>query len=225
MKKLIVVLAIIMIGISAPVKQAHSQIPIIDIIKAGVKKVIKAMDLQIQRQQNKVIWMQNAQKTLENSMSKLKLDEISGWVDKQKNLYKDYYDELAKVKSMISLYRRVREITQKQIDMVGQYKRAWNLFKNDKHFTAAEVDYMAKVYTGIIDESIKNLEQIALVINSFSTTMSDAKRLELINTASDKLDENYFDMTRFNNQNTMVIIQRAKSQSEIDMVRKLYGIQ
>ena len=72
---------------------------ILEIIKAGVKKVIKAVDLKIQRLQNKTIWLQNAQKTLENTLSKLKLDEISDWTKRQKTLYKDYFDELAKVKS------------------------------------------------------------------------------------------------------------------------------
>ncbi|MEP0711380.1 hypothetical protein [Algoriphagus sp.] len=69
--------------------QAAAAIPIVEIIKAAVKKVIVAVDLQIQRQQNKVIWLQNAQKVLENTMSKLKLDEISSWTEKQRELYKN----------------------------------------------------------------------------------------------------------------------------------------
>ena len=46
--------------------------------------MIIAVDLQVQRIQNKTIWLQNAQKTLENEMSKLKLDEITDWVQKNK---------------------------------------------------------------------------------------------------------------------------------------------
>src|SRR5450759_1785832 len=72
---------------------------ILEIIKAGVKKVIKAVDLKIQRLQNKTIWLQNAQKTLENKMSELKLTQIGDWVQKQKTLYADYFDELWKVKN------------------------------------------------------------------------------------------------------------------------------
>ena len=67
--------------------ELHAQIPILDIIKQGITKVIVAVDLKIQRLQNKTIWLQNAQKTLENSMSKLHLDEISDWVERQRNLY------------------------------------------------------------------------------------------------------------------------------------------
>ena len=56
-----------------PLQKLEAQIDIATIIKAAVKKVIKAVDLQIQRFQNKTIWLQNVQKSLENAMSKTKL--------------------------------------------------------------------------------------------------------------------------------------------------------
>lgn len=179
----------------------------------------------IQRQQNKVIWLQNAQKTLENTMSKLKLDEITDWVDKQKTLYKDYYEELQKVKAIISYYRRIKEITEKQVRLVEEYKRAWGLFKQDKHFTADELSYMGSVYSGILDESVKNLDQIFIVINSFQMQMSDAKRLEIINAAADRINVNYNDLKMFNQQGIIISLQRAKAQNDVDVVKKLYGLQ
>lgn len=208
-----------------PASQLSAQpAAILEIIKAGVKKVIKAVDLKIQRLQNKTIWLQNAQKTLENTLSKLKLDEISDWTERQKTLYKDYFEELAKVKSIISYYQRIREISQKQVRLVEEYQRAWNLFKQDKYFTSDELGYMAKVYSGILDESAKNFDQISLVIKSFTTTMSDAKRLEIINAAADDVDANYYDLTRFNKQNMMLSLQRAKENNDVDVVKKLYGL-
>lgn len=225
MKKLLVFLSFVLIGTIVPINKALAQDPITLIIKEGIKKVIKAVDLQIQRNQNKVIWLQNAQKTLENTMSKLKLDEITDWVDKQKTLYKDYYEELQKVKAVISYYKRIKEITEKQVRLVEEYKRAWGLFKQDKHFTADELSYMGSVYSGIIDESVKNLNQIFIVINSFQTQMSDAKRLEIINAAADRIDVNYNDLKMFNQQGVIISLQRAKAQNDVDVVKKLYGLQ
>lgn len=218
---------LILVGIASmtPTYQAKAQIPIAEIIKAAVVKVIKAVDLKIQRLQNKTIWLQNAQKTLENTMSKLKLDEITNWVEKQKQLYKDYYEELQKVKAIISYYKRIKEITEKQVRLVEEYKRAWGLFKQDNHFSAGELSYMSKVYSGILDESVKNLDQIFVVINSFQTQMSDAKRLEIINAAADRIDGNYNDLKTFNQQGIVISLQRAKSQNDVDVVKKLYGIQ
>lgn len=207
----------------APTKQSHAVVWVV--VKAAIKKVIKAIDLQIQRLQNKTIWLQNAQKTLENTLSKLKLDEISDWTKKQKDQYQKYYEELAKVKSIISYYQRIRDITKKQVRFVDEYKRSWSLIKQDMHFTADEIVYMEKVYSGILDESLKNIDQISLIIKSFTTTMTDAKRLELINNAADQVDTNYSDLVQFNRQNTLLSLQRAKTETEVETVKKLYGLQ
>jgi hypothetical protein len=204
----------------APVK-SHAQIVI---IKEILIKVIKAIDLAIQKQQNKVIWLQNAQKTLENTMSKLKLDQITDWVNKQKELYQDYYDDLKKVKDVITYYQRIKTISQKQVQLVEAYKRAFNLFRSDNHFTLEEIAYMEKVYSGILDASVKNLDQVYMVISSFTTTMTDEARLAIINKAADALDKNYRDLTQFNTQNKILSLHRSKDQQEVDIVRALYGI-
>ncbi|OKS85688.1 conjugal transfer protein TraI [Mucilaginibacter polytrichastri] len=223
MKKYIrILLLALLVWLAAPAPQANAQV--IEIVTGAIKKVIKAMDLQVQRLQNKTIWLQNAQKTLENALSKLKLDEIADWSEKQKEQYRKYYEELAKVKAIISYYQRIRDITQKQVRLVREYQQAWNLLRQDGHFTADEIDYMSKVYSGILEESLKNIDQITLVVQSFTTTMSDAKRLEIINEAADRVDENYSDLTRFNRQNAVLSLQRAKDLNEAQTVKKLYGL-
>jgi len=211
--------------ISTPARPATvAAIPILEIVKAVAKKVIKAIDLRIQKLQNKTIWLQNAQKKIENVLSKLKLDEISDWTEKQKELYRNYYEELAKVKSIITYYQRIKDISAKQIRLVDEYERAWNLFQKDAHFKASELDYMQSVYSGILDESLKNIDQIFLVLDSFTTQMSDAKRLEIINAAADQIDANYDDLTLFNRQNILLSLQRAKTEHDVKSVKQFYGI-
>ena len=224
MKRAMVMCVLIGCLLILPMEKSEAQIPVLEIIKEGVKKVIKAVDLKIQRLQNKTIWLQNAQKTLENKMQELKLGEISGWVEKQRKLYADYYEELWKVKSAIAYYQKVEDIIEKQVQLVNEYKQAYALFKQDKHFTIDDIDYMGKIYLGIMDESLKNLDQLYLVINSFATQMSDAKRLELINNAGNNIEQNLTDLRRFNNQNVRLSLQRAKDQLEIDAVKALYGL-
>jgi hypothetical protein len=217
-------LVIIIFCLSAmPYQQTDAQI--IEIIKEGVKKVIMAADLEVQRIQNKTIWLQNAQKEMENVLSQTKLTEISDWVQKQKDLYGDYFNELWKVKDAIEYYHRIDDIMKKQVMLVSEYQSAYSLFKQDEHFTPDEIDYMGKVYTGIINESLKNLDQLFLVINSFTTQMADEKRMEIINNAGDAMDENYNDLKSFNSQNMMLSLQRSKDLNEVNTVKQLYGLQ
>jgi hypothetical protein len=220
-KKIITLFILIMI---LPTKDTTAQIGIAEVIKAGVKKAIKAMDLKVQRLQNKTIWLQNAQKSLENVLSKLKLDEISDWAEKQKEQYRKYYEELAQVKAIISYYQRISDVIKKQRLLLNQYNHAWRLIRQDNNFSAEEIMYMEKVYVGILDESIKNIDQIGLIIKSFATKMSDAKRFELINEAADQVDMNYGDLVQFNQQNMLLSLQRAKSEAEVLEVKQLYGL-
>ena len=226
MKTKIITCLICLLLISTPARPAEkiAALPILEIVKAVTKKVIKAIDLRIQKLQNKTIWLQNAQKKIENVLSKLKLDEISDWTKKQKDLYKGYYEELAKVKSIITYYQRIKDITKKQTRLVQEYERAWNLFKQDTHFKNNEIQYMERVYSGILEESLKNMDQIFLILDSFSTQMSDLKRLEIINEAADRIDANYDDLTLFNQENVMLSLQRAKTEADVNQVKQFYGI-
>ena len=204
--------------------KAKAQMPIAEIIKQGIKKVIVAVDLKVQRLQNKTIWLQNAQKQLENVLSKAKLDDISGWVEKQKELYGNYFDELWKVKDAITLYHRIKEMTQKQVMMVNGYKKNYRLFQQDAHFTQGELEYMGKVYSGMIDKSLKNIDELFLVVNAMTTQMSDAERIEMINAAGDAIDKSYNDMQDFNNENKLLSLHRSKDAGEITAIKSLYGL-
>ncbi len=217
MKKLIVLVAVL-ISVNA-----QAQFPIAEIIKAGIKKIIVAVDLKIQKLQNKTIWLQNAQKTLENAMSKVKLTEISDWVEKQRKQYDDYFQELRKVKNILTTYQRVKDIVNDQVAMITEYKAAWAMFRQDKHFSADELNYMAEVYTGMMNESLKNIDQLFLVVNAFTTQMSDAKRMEIINAAAKGMEAGFLDLKEFNNQNKLISVQRAADKGEIEYVKKLYG--
>lgn len=207
-----------------PIHKASAQIPVVEIIKQGVKKVIVAIDLKVQRLQNRTIWLQNAQKTLENQMSKLKLEEIASWVEKHRHLYDDYFQELWKVKSALSYYQRVKDIINSQVEIVKEYKSAWTLFRQDKNFTVDELDYMNEVYYGMLEESLKNIDQLFLVVNAFATQMSDAKRLQIINSVADNVEQNYMDLKEFNSETKMMSIQRSSEKGEIDYIKKLYGL-
>ncbi len=224
MKRLLAISGLLLCCMFMPVQKAQGQDPILEIIRQGIKKVIVAVDLKIQRLQNKTIWLQNAQKTLENTMSKLHLDDISDWVERQRVLYADYFEELRKVKVALTYYQRVRDIITQQVQLVNEYKAAWALFKQDKNFTADELDYMFGVYTGMMDESVKHIDQLFLVINAFVTQMSDAKRLEIINTVAANVEQTLMDVKEFNEENKMISLQRATEKNEIEYVKKLYGL-
>ncbi|MBZ4188940.1 conjugal transfer protein TraI [Niabella sp. 3A5MI-3] len=208
---------------SAPIQQANA-IGIWQIIKEAIVKVIKAIDLAVQRVQNQTIRLQHIQKQIENAMAKLKLKEIAEWGEKQRKLFKTYYDELWKVKRTIAYYKRIRSIIENQLQLIKEYKRAYALVSNDKNFNPKELLYIFDVYTGILDESAKNIDELMLVVQSFSTQMSDASRLELIAKTDDAVSKNLSHLRRFTNQNIMLSIERSKDGQEQQTIKSYYGL-
>jgi hypothetical protein len=221
---IVVLFTTLCITVTPPTQEAQGGIAIAKIIKEGIKKVIKAVDLMIQRLQNKTIWLQNAQKVLENKLSELKLNEIAEWTEKYRKLYEEYYDELWKVKNILATYQRVRQIMDKQVRVVDEYTQAWKLIRQDDNFTKTELDYIYTIYKGILQESAINLDQLLVVTNSFKTQMTDEQRLRIINEAGDRIEQNLTDLLAFNGQVYQVSLSRARSQSEIERVKKMYGL-
>lgn len=224
-KKYMVILPLsaVTVFVSLP-EGADAQFVVGQVLQQTVGRVIRAIDLEVQRMQNQTIWLQNAQKALENQLSKMKLAEISGWSEKQQELYGNYYNELWQVKAIISDYERIKHITEKQAGLISQYHHAWGLLQSDRHFKPEELAYMQKVYSGILQQSITNLDEVLVVISSMKTQMDDAKRMELVARASERIDQNCADLKRFNNQNYILSLQRAKSQDEVETLKKYYGI-
>ncbi|UBM58720.1 conjugal transfer protein TraI [Marinilongibacter aquaticus] len=210
---------------AAPTGTLRAANPIIEIIKAAVIKVIKALDLVIQQLQNKTIWLQNAQKELENILSESKLKEIADWAERQRQQYREYYQELRQVKKAISDYHRVKTVLDTQRALVAEYGRMWNLLRVDGNFTADELSHMAGVYGGILSESLKNVDHISLILKDMATQMTDADRMELIDAAGRRIERNYDDLRLFNRQNILLSLQRARARQELRSLRKAYGLQ
>ncbi|MNT98813.1 hypothetical protein D3C72_2414860 [compost metagenome] len=83
---------------------------------------------------------------------------------------------------------------------------------------------MKKVYGAILDETAKNIELLSSVVKAFSLQMTDGERLDLIGQASARIDDNYSDLLRFNRENKMLSLSRAKASQDIQVVKSLYGL-
>ncbi|AGA77630.1 hypothetical protein [Echinicola vietnamensis] len=206
----------------APHQQAEA-IPltvILQVIKAGVKKVIKAIDLKVQRLQNKTIWLQNVQKVLENTLSKLSLKEISGWNDKQRQQYDALFEELWKVKSALDQYRQVKDIAEKQAQLVEEYHRVWPVLSAHEAFSPEEKQAMAATYSEILGRSLENLDYLLDVMTAFTVQMNDAERLRIIHDTDQRVTENLNALRSFNRRNLSIAENRSRTQ--VQPLKKLY---
>jgi hypothetical protein len=220
--KLLVV--VLLTSLSTLVPSQSTQAAWWEVVRQVVIKVILAIDAQVQRLQNKTIGLQNAQKALENALSKLKLEEIGDWGEKQRALYANYYEELWKVKNALATYKKVKELIEAQRALVKSYQRGYQLFRQDDHFTPQEIEYMGLVYSGMLAKSLETVDQLLQVVQSFTVQMSDGERWKIIDQAAEDMKALLSDLRRFNQENVLLSVQRSKDKVTLQRVRMFYGI-
>ena len=219
----ILVPLLLLAGFSLAPTTGHAQI--IDAIQQAIIAAIEAADVVVQKAQNAVIDVQNAEKQIENDLSQTQLGQIADWTQQQKDLYSNYFTELWKVKTVISDFRQITAIIASQEQLISEYKTAYAQVRQDKHFSPSEVSYIYNVLSGIVSESVKNIDQITLLLESFSVQMSDADRMRLIQHASDNVNGEIGTLRAFNNQNAAISLQRATDLNDLASVKQLYGLQ
>src|ERR1700722_17976158 len=216
MKKTLLILVLATLGLLVPAGRADAQI--IDAIEDAIKAALMAVDLGIQKVQTETVNLQNAQKALENAMQQTQLGDITSWVQQQKDLFSEYYQELLQVKNALSTYDKVVSMIDKQAQLVKDYQTAYAAMQKDSHFSAQEISYIGSVYSGILKQSVENLKQLDLVITALVTQMSDGSRLRIIDGAGARIDQNYSDLHQFTQQNILLSMQRATDANDLQEV-------
>jgi conjugation system TraG family ATPase len=223
--KFLLIFAMASIFTLAPTRRASAQaLEVAEIIEAAVKKAIMTADLEIQRLQTETIALQNAQKQVENAMAGDLLGDITGWVQQQENLYGGYYQELWQVKSALSAYTKTATLIQRQTQLVKEEQQDWAAVQKDPHFSTAELSHIGAVYTAILNESSRSIQQIRQIITAFVTQMDDANRLHIIDQTNKGIDTNYQDLRTFTQQNSLLSLERAKDEADVLTIKTLYNL-
>lgn len=131
---------------------------------------------------------------------------------------------LMAVNPAVRNYSRIPYIIEYQKFLLSEYKRAFNRFKQDPNFTPGELEYLASVYEHLFNASLKNIDELLMIITASKLSMSDDERLEAIDRIFFDMEDKLTFLRSFNNSTSMLAIQRAKSRNDVQTMEKLYGI-
>lgn len=140
------------------------------------------------------------------------------------NLHKAFIDGLMEVSPTVKNYKKVADIINCQILIVKEYKNAYRRFKEDGNFTPEEINYLGSVYSNLFNQSLKNLDALATVITANKLRMSDDERLKAVDDIFNDIQDKLVFLRRFNNNTTILAIQRAREKKDANTVQKIYGI-
>ena len=140
------------------------------------------------------------------------------------SLHKTFLDGLMEVSPAVKKYKRITDIINYQLRIAKEYKLAFNRFKEAKQFTPDEIEYLGKVYGNLFTESLKTIDELAMVITSGKLRMSDDERLQAIDRIYLAVEGQYSFLKEFTNNTNMLALQRKAEKAEVEMSRRLHGL-
>lgn len=140
------------------------------------------------------------------------------------SLHETFLDALMQVSPTVRKYKRVGDIIHYQVLLVKEYKAAFNRFRNSGNFNPEEIAYLEKVYSKLFKESIRNLDELTSVISANTLRMSDDERLVAIDKVYADMQDKLSFLRNFNNNTSVLGIQRTKERNDINAMRSIYKI-
>ena len=140
------------------------------------------------------------------------------------SLHKTFLDALMEVSPTVKNYNRVADIINYQVILVKEYKSAFNRFKRDNNFNQQELAYLERVYENLFKQSLNNLDNLVTIITANKLRMSDDERLEAIDKIFADMQDKLLFLRHFNNNTTVLAVQRAKERNDANTMRLVYGI-
>jgi len=140
------------------------------------------------------------------------------------NLHKTFLDALMDVSPTVKNYKRVANIINYEVILINEYKSAFNRFKRDANFNEQELAYLGRVYKNLFKQSLDNLDNLVTIITANQLRMSDDERLGAIDRIFADMQDKLLFLRHFNNNTTVLALQRAKEKNDAGTMRLIYGI-
>ena len=151
-------------------------------------------------------------------------DEVKDISEGNFHLHQEFLDHLLKVSPVVKNYKKVSDIIGDQLSLIREYKSAWQRFNKDKNFTSKELQYIGTVYNNLTKESLKNLDDLTVIISPNILRMSDDERLHRIDKLADEMHDKLMFLRQFNSKASVLSLQRLHQLNDAGSLQKLYGI-
>lgn len=140
------------------------------------------------------------------------------------SLHKLFLDGLMQVSPTVRKYRRVAEIIDYEATLVKEYRTAFERFRKDGNFNEKELSYLGNVYGNLLEQSLRNLDELTAVMTAGKLRMTDDERLQAIDRIYMEMQDKVGFLRDFNNNTAVLAVQREREKNDVESVRKNYGL-
>lgn len=136
-----------------------------------------------------------------------------------------FLDGLYKISPTVKKYRRIADIIQAQAAIIKESKSALKNFSSFNVFTGGQIDYIGEVYDRLIDDSMKHLDELMMVVTAGQLRMTDDERLKAIDRIYQEVQKKLLFLRSFNNRQKMIAVEKLKDKTEDQTLESLHGLQ
>lgn len=140
------------------------------------------------------------------------------------SLHQAFMDGLMAVNPTVRNYRRIPQIISYQKLLLSEYRAAYSRFRQDPNFSVDEITYLLNVYTFLFDASLRNLDDLAMIVTATKLRMNDEERLQAVDRIFYDMESKLFFLRSFNNNTQLLAMQRARRANDVKTMRLLYGV-
>ncbi|WP_166925551.1 TerB family tellurite resistance protein [Flavobacterium poyangense] len=131
------------------------------------------------------------------------------------SLHKTFLNALMQVSPAVKNYKRVAEIVEYQISIVKESRNGMNLFIKSGNFSGQEINYFEKVYGNLLNQSLRNLDELTMVITADKLRMSDDERLKAVDDIYEQMQDKLLFLRNFNTTSNVLALQRSKEKNDV----------
>lgn len=173
--------------------------------------------------------LQQLEKILDNMYAGYKILDygyttIKNIAEGNYKLHEAFLDGLYLVNPAVRNYKRIPYIIDYQKLLIKEYKNYYTRFKRDPNFSPSELEYIGNVYNFLVQASLRNIEDLTMIITATKLRMSDDERMKAIDRIYYELEGKVVFVRSFNNSTQLLAIQRARSANDVRTLKHIYGL-
>jgi hypothetical protein len=139
------------------------------------------------------------------------------------NLHEVFLDGLYLVSPNVRKYHRVADIIEAEATILKEYKTTFGKVRQTGAFSGDQLNYIQGIYNNVLDGSLKNLDDLTMILTDSQMRMSDDERLTAIDRIYGNMQKHLSFLRDFNRQTSVSAMQTLKERSDLQSINNLYN--
>jgi hypothetical protein len=134
-----------------------------------------------------------------------------------------YFNSLKAVSPGVAKYPKIKGCGDFQSSIMREYTKGKKVFSSHKSLSPKEKQYIEGVYSNLLEECSKSMDELEMVVTSNKVEMSDDERIKVIDKVYAGYQDKFSFIMYFNNSTMGLCRARMQAVGDIGAVKGLYG--